>query len=422
VDWLPVLLGFAVVFSVVMYVVMDGFDLGIGILLPLAPSEDDRIAMINAIAPFWDGNETWLVLGGTFLIAAFPLAYATLLPAFYVPLLTMLFALVFRGVAFEFRFRADRFRPVWDAAFSGGSLLATFCQGVVLGAFIAGIPVADRTFQGGTLDFISAFAVICGLGLIAGYALLGATWLVFKTNGTTAAYGRIAARLALPATLAFIVLVSMWTPIAFPHVAQRWFAWPNIGYLSPVPIVTVLVAYGTWRAIPGPSDRRPFLLGVALFCSHFSVSVSACGPTRCLTPRPCGRPPRLPRRWPLSASAPRSSCPSCSAISPLPTGSSAARLAPRAATAVDRFRRVSADAIGLPTWRELPQSCRTMANGRGAHKRTQTGHSTFLLRKLTVSPADRRSAFQRLAAVNSRGRWLVAHKCGTYDCRRPPEG
>jgi cytochrome bd ubiquinol oxidase subunit II len=269
VEWLPVALGLAVVFGVVMYVVTDGFDLGIGVLLPLTRSEHDRAAMINSIAPFWDGNETWLVFGGTLLIAAFPLAYATLLPAFYVPLLTMLFGLILRGVAFEFRFRASRYRPMWDTAFSGGSLLATFCQGVVLGAFINGIPVADGAFQGSTLDFFSAFAVVCGLGLIAGYALLGATWLIFKTAGTTAAYGRAAARLALPATLLFIAMVSIWTPVAYPHIAGRWFSWPNIGYLSPVPIVTAAVAYGTWRAIPGKSDRRPFVLVIALFLLSF---------------------------------------------------------------------------------------------------------------------------------------------------------
>jgi cytochrome d ubiquinol oxidase subunit II len=269
-DWyLPVLLGLAVAFSIVMYVAMDGFDLGIGILLPLAPGEAERATMINSIAPFWDGNETWLVMGGTLLLAAFPLAYATLLPAFYVPLLTMLFALIFRGIAFEYRFRASRFRNVWDWAFSLGSLLAAFCQGVVLGGYIAGIPVADRAFQGGTYDFLSAFSVICGLGLAAGYALLGATWLILRTEGTVATYGRAAARIALPATLLFIAIVSLWTPLAFPRIAARWFNWPNIAFLSPVPIVTAAIAWGIWRAIGGPSDRRPFLLSIALFLLAF---------------------------------------------------------------------------------------------------------------------------------------------------------
>src|SRR5215207_8798263 len=145
---LPVLLGLAVAFSVVMYVVMDGFDLGVGILFPFAPGATEQGAMINSIAPVWDGNETWLVFGGTLLIAAFPLAYATLLPAFYVPLLAMLFALIFRGIAFEFRFRATRFRRLWDLAFAGGSTLAAFCQGVVLGGFIKGIAVANGAFVG----------------------------------------------------------------------------------------------------------------------------------------------------------------------------------------------------------------------------------------------------------------------------------
>jgi cytochrome d ubiquinol oxidase subunit II len=269
-DWdLPVLLGAAVVFAVVMYVVMDGFDLGIGILFPFAPDEPERSTMINSIAPFWDGNETWLVMGGTLLLAAFPLAYATLLPAFYVPLLTMLFALIFRGVAFEFRFRAERHRRVWDWAFAGGSQLASFCQGVVLGGFISGIPMAGGAFGGGTFDFLSWFAVVCGLGVMAGYALLGATWLIVKTDGLGAKFGRSAARIALPATLAFVALVSIWTPIAFPHIGRRWFEWPNIAYLSPVPIVTALVAFGIWRHIERHSERRPFLLSIALFLLAF---------------------------------------------------------------------------------------------------------------------------------------------------------
>ena len=266
---LPLLLGLAVAFSVVLYVVADGFDLGVGILFPFAPGEPERSTMINSIAPFWDGNETWLVMGGALLMAAFPLAYATLLPAFYVPLLTMLFALVFRGVAFEFRFRAECYRLVWDWLFAGGSLLAAFCQGVVLGGFITGIPIAGGAFQGNTFDFFSAFAAICGLGLVAGYALLGATWLIVKTEGLTAKFARAAARLALPATLGFVALVSLWTPLAFPHIAQRWFSWPNVAYLSPVPLLTALIASGIWRALAGGSERRPFVLSIALFLLAF---------------------------------------------------------------------------------------------------------------------------------------------------------
>lgn len=268
-EWLPVLLGLAVAFSVVMYVVMDGFDLGIGILVAFAPGEAERATMINSIAPFWDGNETWLVLGGTLLIAAFPLAYAILLPAFYLPLMTMLFALVFRGVAFEFRFRSSRFRWLWDLAFIGGSMLATFCQGIVLGGFINGIHVADGAFGGSTFDFLSVFALICGAGLLPGYAMLGAAWLILKTIGTTADYGRVALRIALPLTLALIALVSIWTPLAYPQIALRWFSWPNIAYLSPVPIVTAAVAFWAWRAISGTRDWLPFLLAIMLFLLAF---------------------------------------------------------------------------------------------------------------------------------------------------------
>jgi cytochrome d ubiquinol oxidase subunit II len=267
---LPVLLGFAVAFSVVMYVVMDGFDLGIGILFPFAPDDTERGDMINSIAPFWDGNETWLVMGGTLLIAAFPLAYATLLPAFYVPLLTMLFALILRGVAFEFRFRAERFRRVWEWTFAVGSALAALCQGVVLGAFVNGIRVRNGAFDGGTFDFLDPFAAMCGLGLVAGYTLLGATWLIFKTGGNTAAYGRSAARLALPATLGFIAIVSLWTPIQFPRIAERWFVWPNIALLSPVPLVTAGIGLGIWRTIDAAADHRPFLLSIGLFLLAFA--------------------------------------------------------------------------------------------------------------------------------------------------------
>jgi cytochrome d ubiquinol oxidase subunit II len=266
---LPLMLGLVVAFGVAMYVVMDGFDLGVGVLFWFAPSDADRDLMMNSIAPIWDGNETWLVFGGTLLLAAFPVAYAVLLPAFYVPLVLMLFALIFRGLAFEFRFRAERFRHVWDWAFSGGSTLAGFCQGVILGAFLGGIPVHNGAFAGGTFHFLSSFAVVCGLGLIAGYALLGATWLIFKTSGTTGDFGRRAARPALLVSLAFIALISLWTPITHAQIAQRWFSWPNIGFLWPVPIATALIAYRIWREIAGGHDARPFLLSIALFLMAF---------------------------------------------------------------------------------------------------------------------------------------------------------
>lgn len=265
-SWdLPFLLGLAVAFGVAMYVVMDGFDLGIGILFPIAPSDADRSAMMNSIAPIWDGNETWLVLGGTLLLAAFPVTYATVLPALYLPLVTMLFALIFRGIAFEFRFRASRFRGVWDWAFGLGSALAGFCQGVSLGAFIDGFDVRNGAFAGGSFDFFSGFAIVCGLGLLAGYALLGATWLNFKTAGTTQTFGRRAARPALLLALLFMAVVSGWTPLTHPGIAQRWFSWPNIGFLWPVPFLTLLIAWRLWRDLSAGPDARPFLLAISLF-------------------------------------------------------------------------------------------------------------------------------------------------------------
>ncbi|HET7594391.1 MAG TPA: cytochrome d ubiquinol oxidase subunit II [Stellaceae bacterium] len=262
---LPLLFAFVLAFGVAMYVVMDGFDLGLGVLFPLAPSDDDRDMMMNSIAPIWDGNETWLVLGGTLLIAAFPVAYATLLPAFYVPLVVMLFALIFRGIAFEFRFRAARFRFLWDWAFAGGSALAAFCQGLVLGAFIDGVPVDGERFAGSALGFISGFAVVSGLGVVAGYALLGATWLILKTGGTTGEFGRRAARPALLVTLAFVVVISLWTPISHPQIAARWFSLPNFLFLWPVPFVTALVGWVIWRSIRSTHEAVPFLFSIGLF-------------------------------------------------------------------------------------------------------------------------------------------------------------
>jgi cytochrome bd ubiquinol oxidase subunit II len=257
---LPLLFALVLGFGIALYVVMDGFDLGIGILFPAAPSDADRDTMMNSVAPIWDGNETWLVLGGTLLIAAFPVAYGSLLPAFYVPVVVMLFALIFRGIAFEFRFRAGRYRALWDRAFAGGSTLAGFCQGLVLGAFIDGVPEHPTSF-----GFLSLFAVACGLGLVAGYALLGATWLILKTGGDTAAFGRRMARPALLLTLGFILLVSVWTPLAHDTIRARWFSLPNILFLWPVPLVTSLTALAIWRAVPSQHEAVPFLGAVFLF-------------------------------------------------------------------------------------------------------------------------------------------------------------
>jgi cytochrome d ubiquinol oxidase subunit II len=262
---LPLLFALIVALSVCLYVVLDGFDLGIGILFLFAPADRDRDMMMNSIGPVWDGNETWLVMGGTLLFAAFPVVYAAVLPALYVPLTLMLFALVFRGVAFEFRFRANRSRRFWDWSFALGSGVAGLMQGLMLGAFIDGLPVRGGQFAGTTFGFFSGFALASGLGVVAGYALLGATWLIFKTDGPTQRFARASAPWALGATLLFIGVVSLWTPFTHEAIAHRWFSLPNFLFLWPVPFVTAALAFAIWRAIRAKRDWLPFLLAIALF-------------------------------------------------------------------------------------------------------------------------------------------------------------
>jgi cytochrome d ubiquinol oxidase subunit II len=263
---LPLIWGGVIAFAVFMYVLLDGFDLGVGILFPFARTDEERDVMMNSVAPIWDGNETWLVLGGGGLMAAFPLAYATLLPALYLPLMVMLVGLIFRGVAFEFRFKAsDNGRRWWDLAFAVGSGMAAMMQGVALGAFIQGFEVEGRAYAGGPFDWLTPFAVFVGIALCLGYALLGAAWLVMKTEGEL--QGR-AWRLLWPLT--FLVLaavggVSLWTPFLNPAIEARWFTWPNLLYLSPVPILVGVLALFLLRAEAQRRERQPFLLALALF-------------------------------------------------------------------------------------------------------------------------------------------------------------
>ena len=251
--------------AVALYVILDGFDLGVGILFPYAEEEREQDQMINSIAPFWDGNETWLVLGGGGLLVAFPRAYAVIMPALYLPVIVMLLALVFRGVAFEFRSVAHTSKKYWTFAFAGGSTLAAFCQGLILGGLIHGIRVENGAFAGGTFDFATPFALLCGLGVVTGYALLGACWLVMKTEGEVAQRARRHAKLLLPCVLAFMAAVSVWTPLAFPQIAQRWFSLPNILFLWPLPAITALVAVLAWRWLDSGRDIRPFFAAIILF-------------------------------------------------------------------------------------------------------------------------------------------------------------
>jgi cytochrome bd ubiquinol oxidase subunit II len=264
-EWyLPVIWAGLIGTAVAMYVILDGFDLGIGILFPFAENERERDQMMRTIAPFWDGNETWLVLGGGGLWVAFPRAYAVIMPALYLPVIVMLLSLVFRGVAFEFR-TVSRSKTGWTIAFTVGSTLAAFAQGLILGSLIQGIPVKDGAYAGGSLDWASPFALLCGLALVAGYALLGATFLNMKAEGPVAVRARTQARTVLFIVLAFMAAVSLWTPLAEPRIAARWFSLPNIYFLWPVPVVTALTAYGLWSWLDDGREVPPFLAAIALF-------------------------------------------------------------------------------------------------------------------------------------------------------------
>ena len=266
-----VILGFGVFF----YVLLDGFDLGVGILFGLAPDRPSRNLVMNSIAPIWDGNETWLVLGGLALLAAFPLAFAIIIPAVYFPILVMLLALIFRGVAFEFRYRDAEHKTFWDYGFVYGSGIATFAQGMVLGAFIQGFEVQGRVFAGGSFDFLTPFSVLTGVALVFGYGLLGAGWLVLKTEGELQAWARRQGRWCFIGVVAAIGIVSLWTPFVHPDIAQRWFSWPNLLFLSPVPIVTALLAWAEWRSLNNDSEVSPFAGAIGLFVlAYLGIAIS----------------------------------------------------------------------------------------------------------------------------------------------------
>ena len=265
------ILGAAVFF----YVVLDGFDLGIGILYNFARTRADRQAMMNSIAPIWDGNETWLVLGGLGLLAAFPVAFAIILPAVYFPILVMLLALVFRGVAFEFQFRDAEHRHVWDHAFALGSAVATFAQGIVLGAFIQGFQVEGRHFAGSSFDCFTLFSLFTGFALMCGYSLLGACWLILKTEGALLEQARQWGKRAFLATFASVGMVSIWTPFIDADIARRWFSLPNLLFLAPVPLATLAVGGLWWRAVAKKQEVAPFLYAILLFSfSYLGIAIS----------------------------------------------------------------------------------------------------------------------------------------------------
>ena len=264
-TWLPIVWAGIIGTAVALYVVLDGFDLGIGILYPFYKDEQDRDVMMNSVAPFWDGNETWLVMGGGGLFVAFPLAYGIIMPALYLPIIVMLLALIFRGVAFEFRWVAKPDHQLWDLSFAGGSIAAAFAQGVVLGGLLEGINVKDNAFAGGTFDWLSPFSIATGLSVVAGYALLGATWLVMRTDGPVAIRARAHAKLLLLAVMAAMVLISLWTPLAVERIFDRWFTVPNLFYFAPIPLLAAVAAVMCWSALHSEREVSPFLLSVSLF-------------------------------------------------------------------------------------------------------------------------------------------------------------
>jgi cytochrome d ubiquinol oxidase subunit II len=262
---LPVIWALIIGTAVALYVVLDGFDLGIGILFPLFPRERDRDQMMNTVAPFWDGNETWLVLGGGGLWIAFPKAFAIIMPALYLPMIVLLLALIFRGVAFEFRWVAKPHHRWWDVAFTAGSTVAAFAQGLVLGGLLQGIEVRNGQFAGGPLDWLTPFALLTGCALVVGYALIGATWLVLKTDGDVEARARRLGAGLLLGLLGAIATVSIWTPLAVPRIAERWFRMPDFAWYALVPMATGVAAFACWRGLRSGRPLLPFLASVALF-------------------------------------------------------------------------------------------------------------------------------------------------------------
>jgi cytochrome d ubiquinol oxidase subunit II len=266
---LPFIWAGIIAFSVLTYVILDGFDLGVGILFPFADENQGRDIMMNSIAPVWDGNETWLVMGGGGLFAVFPLAYATVLPALYMPIIIMLLALIFRGVAFEYRWRTQRWKRVWDLSFFGGSFIAAFMQGIALGALVQGIAVENREYVGGWWDWLTPFSLLTGFAVVSGYALLGSTWLIMKTNDELQIRMRNITWIFAVSTLIFIGLISIVTPFLNPVYFERWFAFPTMIYTSLVPL---LVIYASWKLFVGliqQSDFAPFFSSLVIFVLCF---------------------------------------------------------------------------------------------------------------------------------------------------------
>lgn len=261
--------------AVFLYVVLDGFDLGIGLIFPFFENKAEREVMLNTVAPVWDGNETFLVLGGAGLYGAFPVVYATLLPANYLPLILMLLGLIFRGAAFELRAKAHRTQHAWDLAFIAGSALAAFCQGVVLGSLLQGTHVVDGHFAGGAFDWLSPFSIFCGIGVVLSYATLGCAWLIMKTDGDLQRRMRQLMRPLAGVLLVMIGLVSLWTVLGLPAVYHRWFESGYLVWFLPVPVLVVACVVAIFRAVKQHHEHSPFLLTIALcFLGYSGLVIS----------------------------------------------------------------------------------------------------------------------------------------------------
>jgi cytochrome bd ubiquinol oxidase subunit II len=272
---LPFIWAGLIAFAVLAYVILDGFDLGVGILFLLVKGEANRDEMMNSVTPVWDGNETWLVLGGGGLFAVFPLAYSVIMPALYAPIIGMLLALIFRGVAFEYRWKTVRGQFLWDWAFALGSTCAAFAQGIALGALVQGIPVVGRAYAGGWWNWLTPFSMMTGVALVGGYALLGATWLIYKTEGSLQQQAYGFAAIGATITLALIAAVSLWTPFLNPSFMARWFAWPQILYCAPVPLLLAGAAFALFRGLRERWELTPFIASLGLFViSYIGLGIS----------------------------------------------------------------------------------------------------------------------------------------------------
>ncbi len=272
---LPFIFALILAFIVIMYVILDGFDLGIGILFPFTANEIERDKMMNSIAPIWDGNETWLVFGGAMLYGAFPQVYGLLLPILYMPLMLMLISLIFRGVSFEFRFKANKSKPIWNWAFAISSIAVAFFQGVVLGCFVQGFPINEAAMTINETDWLTPFTLLTGVALICGYGLLGATWMIMKGEGRLQRKMIHYAKGLLVIVGAFLFLVSIWTPLHSKEIFERWYSYPNFIFLSPLPLLALTAIYFTWKNLSLKNEVKPFFYSIAIFlCAYVGIGIS----------------------------------------------------------------------------------------------------------------------------------------------------